>query len=132
VLQYKVNILWQKISITTKPPARQPRANKPATKKATTKKPITKRQRAQKKEGNEIADLAEGLRLDKQAQKTTIETYEKLLATQRKTIDLQRKQLALQAGIFTRMFASTAQWQMQSMLQGIRLGIGYPTLNFQL
>jgi ribosome-binding protein aMBF1 (putative translation factor) len=121
VLQYKVNILWQKISMITKPPTMQPRAKKPATKKPTAKKPMTRREKAQEKELDEIANLAERLRLDKEAQKTTIETYEQLLATQRKTIDLQRKQLALQAGIFTRMFTSTAQWQqqMQSTVQGI-------------
>jgi hypothetical protein len=82
---------------------------------------MTNRQSAQKKEGNEIADLAEGLRLDKEAQKTTIKAYEELLATLRETIELQRKQLALQAGIFAKMFDSTAelQQQMQSTLQGI-------------
>ncbi len=82
---------------------------------------MTRREKAQEKELNDIADLAERLRVDREAQKTTIKTYEELLAAQRETIELQRKQLALQAGIFARMFNSTAQWQqqMQNTLQAV-------------
>ncbi len=82
---------------------------------------MTRREKAQEKEGNDLAGLAERLRVDREVQKDIIKASELIITAQRETIELQRRQLALQAGIFARMFNSTAQWQqqMQNMLQAI-------------
>lgn len=69
--------------------------------------------RAQEKELNEIADL-NGRNVEIiEKQQLIITGHEQLIRSQRETISLQRKQLALQAAIFTRLFNSVNQLEQQ-------------------
>ncbi len=77
--------------------------------------------RAQEKELNEIADL-NGRNVETiERQQLIITGHEQLIRSQRETIIQQRKQLALQAAIFTRLFNSVNQLeqQMQSTLADV-------------
>jgi uncharacterized protein (DUF1499 family) len=77
--------------------------------------------REQQKEIKEIAGKNERLFDTAEKQKKAIDYYEQVIEVQKETIILQRRQLALQAGIFTRVFAymDGLEQQMQATLQAV-------------
>jgi hypothetical protein len=78
--------------------------------------------RAQEKELSEIADL-NGRNVETiEKQQLIITGHEQLIRSQRETIGQQRKHIALQAAIFTRLFNSVHQLeqQMQSTVEDVK------------
>jgi hypothetical protein len=77
--------------------------------------------REQQKEIKEIAGKNESLFETAEKQKKTIDYYEQVIEAQKETIILQRRQLELQAGVFTRVFAymQGLEQQMQATLQAV-------------
>jgi uncharacterized Zn finger protein (UPF0148 family) len=77
--------------------------------------------REQLKEIKEIAGKNESLYDTVEKQKKAIDYYEQVIETQKETIILQRRQLELQAGVFTRVFGymQGLEQQMQATLQAV-------------
>lgn len=81
--------------------------------------------RAQEKGLNELADL-NGMNVKNiERQQLTIAEHEQLIRSQRETIGLQKKQLALQAAIFTRLFNFVDQ--LEEQMQSTTVDVTGPT-----